>query len=76
MISGLLPVASASRRSRLARLPPELAVTYQMISLRPSMSRSARHDQVPSRENLELPVAECHSACNIDPLSWGIGVQN
>jgi Helix-turn-helix domain len=19
---------------------------------------------------------ECHSACNFDPLSWGIGVQN
>lgn len=21
-------------------------------------------------------AAVCHSACNIDPLSWGIGVQN
>jgi ATPase subunit of ABC transporter with duplicated ATPase domains len=23
-----------------------------------------------------LRCLECHSACNIDPLSWGIGVQN
>jgi transposase len=21
-------------------------------------------------------LTKCHSACNFDPLSWGIGVQN
>jgi hypothetical protein len=26
------------------------------------------------RERFDLSV--CESACNIDPLSWGIGVQN
>ena len=24
----------------------------------------------------DLDVHECYSACNFDPLSWGIGVQN
>jgi hypothetical protein len=23
-----------------------------------------------------VEVDECYSACNFDPLSWGIGVQN
>ena len=27
-------------------------------------------------ELAELKDADCHSACNIDPLSRGIGVQN
>lgn len=28
------------------------------------------------RISLKLAEEECHSACNIDPLSRGIGVQN
>jgi hypothetical protein len=24
----------------------------------------------------KLGMSECYSACNFDPLSWGIGVQN
>jgi NOL1/NOP2/fmu family ribosome biogenesis protein len=28
------------------------------------------------RSNFVLKPARCHSACNIDPLSRGIGVQN
>ncbi|WP_159011374.1 hypothetical protein [Bradyrhizobium sp. S69] len=31
---------------------------------------------IPQRSNSGWSDAECHSACNIDPLSRGIGVQN
>jgi uncharacterized protein len=36
-------------------------------------------DYTKAREWYEKAVAKdnsCHSACNFDPLSWGIGVQN
>jgi hypothetical protein len=33
-------------------------------------------DALPQSEQVVVPVAVCYSACNFDPLSRGIGVQN
>jgi hypothetical protein len=37
---------------------------------------SSAVDAVRSAVEVQRAMAECHSACNIDPLSRGIGVQN
>ena len=28
------------------------------------------------KDSIDYSVFSCYSACNFDPLSWGIGVQN
>ena len=35
-----------------------------------------RDSDIASHDRLTAQSQECYSACNFDPLSWGIGVQN
>ena len=59
----------------------------QSLSCRPTLKRHKHWRETMRRLILfllalallpifRMPASACYSACNFDPLSWGIGVQN
>jgi hypothetical protein len=85
----LAPEASADVRNQLigeltnlTRAPDLTAWAERALPRKNQLSipdamkvESAFVDQL-DRLCQEAPAESCYSACNFDPLSWGIGVQN
>ena len=54
----------------------EIGLLYYVMASSDRLADALRNAERNSRINNEGVPLRCHSACNIDPLSRGIGVQN
>jgi hypothetical protein len=80
-LGGLAPLSAAGTgillialiRSALDRVVDLLAI---QTALGPQLRRQRHHGMLVFEQDAPGFRLACHSACNIDPLSRGIGVQN